>query len=233
LKNKYRDLKKTQHKGKGLIAEEVDWDHEKDWADSTDDSESDEEDSALICLMARIEEAEESNATSSSEIPSTQVHILESTLPSNSDKLSALDSLTVDFYNALNDKTKAEQTILDLTEQLKNSQIKIKELIKIEDDFKNQVFVNQTLSIEMQQAIADREKALADLKAEKATIEGWCKSSDKITEIIKAQIPSNVKSGLGYSDDQEESDSDRSMLKFGTFILLFLTIHLRALPPLR
>ncbi|GKG29736.1 hypothetical protein Tco_0419634, partial [Tanacetum coccineum] len=70
----------------------------------------------------------------------------------------------------------------------------------------------------MQQAIAEREKALADLKAEKATIEGWCKSSDKITEIIKAQIPSNVKSGLGYSDDQEESDSDRSMLKFGTFI---------------
>ncbi|GKG56094.1 hypothetical protein Tco_0577169, partial [Tanacetum coccineum] len=82
LKNKYRDLKKTQRHGKGLIAEEVDWDHEKDWADSTDDSESDEEDSALICLMARIEEAEESNATSSSEIPSTQVHIPKSTLPS-------------------------------------------------------------------------------------------------------------------------------------------------------
>ena len=65
LKNKYKDLKRNQQKGKGLIAEEVDQDHETDWADTTDESESDEEDSALICLMARIEEAEETNNTSS------------------------------------------------------------------------------------------------------------------------------------------------------------------------
>jgi len=101
LKEKYRKIK-SQHKGRGLVAE----DH--DWADSLDES-SDEEDEtespyviALndeteVSLMANLEEVPEvstsSASTSSSQVSSTHTP---------SDSLSARDSPTVDLYNALN-----------------------------------------------------------------------------------------------------------------------------------
>ncbi|KAI3770779.1 hypothetical protein L6452_01923 [Arctium lappa] len=67
------------------------------------------------------------------------------------------------------------------------------------------------------QANIEREQATAALKEEKATIEGWCKSSTKITEIIRAKIPANDKTGLGYHPEKDESSRDCSMLKFGMF----------------
>ncbi|KAI3693088.1 hypothetical protein L6452_32916 [Arctium lappa] len=64
----------------------------------------------------------------------------------------------------------------------------------------------------------EREQAIAALKAEKATFEGWCKSSTKITEIISAQISDSDRTGLGFWKPQDEPKEDSSMLKFGTFV---------------
>ncbi|KAI3771815.1 hypothetical protein L6452_02984 [Arctium lappa] len=55
-------------------------------------------------------------------------------------------------------------------------------------------------------------------ETEKATVDGWCKSSTKITEIIRAQIPGNDKTGLGYHPEKDESSRYCSMLKFGMFV---------------
>ncbi|KAI3729842.1 hypothetical protein L6452_18513 [Arctium lappa] len=48
------------------------------------------------------------------------------------------------------------------------------------------------------------EQAIAALKAEKAAVEGWCKSSTKITEIISAQIPASDRTGLRFWKPQDE-----------------------------
>ncbi|KAI3678122.1 hypothetical protein L6452_37403 [Arctium lappa] len=61
-------------------------------------------------------------------------------------------------------------------------------------------------------------KAIAALKAEKATVEGWCKSSTKITKIIRAQIPANDKTSLGYHLETDKASRDCSILKFGMFV---------------
>ena len=38
--------------------------------------------------------------------------------------------------------------------------------------------------VEREQAISEREQALAELKAEKNTILGWCDASEKVNKII-------------------------------------------------
>ena len=66
-----------------------------------------------VGFMAKIEEipkeATESSSSSAS-TSSSQVPVI----PVTADSLSALDSLTVDLYNALNGKSKAEKLNLDL-----------------------------------------------------------------------------------------------------------------------
>ncbi|KAI3685806.1 hypothetical protein L6452_35064 [Arctium lappa] len=184
LKEKYQKLKNFKRKGKGLIAEE------HDWAES-EESSSDEEEVANLCLMAEIkEEVEESPETSMIYI-SSQVSI--STNPSifEAERSRAVDVLTIDLYNAPNGKTLAENKNIDLTEQLEKCHEKIRELTLLEEILKDQVIVNEIINIE-------REQAIAALKAEKDTIEGWCKSSTKITEIISAQIPASDRTGLGF-----------------------------------
>ena len=103
LKEKYQRIK-TQQKDRGLVAE----DH--DWADSSDESSDEEEETESPCimtfndetevgLMAKLEEVPKdvpksstsSASTSSSKVPLT---------PTPTDILSALDSLTMDLYNA-------------------------------------------------------------------------------------------------------------------------------------
>ena len=113
--------------------------------------------------MAQIfevpEEAVESS-TSSASTSSNQVSIIPVTFDS-----SAFDSLTVDLYNALSLKTKAEKLNLDLPDQLCQCHMKIKELTIFEENLKYQVFVNQLLCVEREQVVVEREKALAELKA--------------------------------------------------------------------
>ena len=138
--------------------------------------------------MAKIEDIPEVFAESSSSSTSTsanQVPISSDT----SDSLSALDSLIVDLYNALNGKTKAESTNIDFCDQLSTFHQRIKELTIFEENLKDQVVVNQLLCVEREQAITEREKAISDLNSERNTIKGWCDASVTAEKIISSQRP--------------------------------------------
>ncbi|KAI3664801.1 hypothetical protein L6452_43409 [Arctium lappa] len=217
LKNKYQKLKSHQRKGKGLIAEE------NDWAES-EESSSDEEEVANLCLMAEIKEEVEEPSESSMSYISSQVSI--STNPSlpEAERSRAVDVLTIDLYNALNDKTQAENKNVHLTQELEKCHEKIKELNLLEEKLKDQVIINEIISIE-------REQAIAALKTEKAHVEKWCKSSTKISEIINAQTPESDKTGLGFWTPQDEPKKESSSLKFGTFVTSFFDTSYNQLYP--
>ena len=135
LKENYRKIK-SQRRGKGLAAE----DH--DWADSSDSSD-DEEDTINLCLMALNEEVDlglmakiEDIAEEVAESPSSSASTSTNQVPISSnasDSLSALDSLTVDLYIALNGKTKAESINTDLCDQPTSCHQRIKELTIFEE----------------------------------------------------------------------------------------------------
>ena len=149
-------------------------------------------------LMAKIKDIPEEVAESSSSSASTSA--TQVPISSNSsDSLSALDSLTVDLYNALNGKTKAESENTDLRDQLSTCHQWIKELTIFEENMKDEVFVNQLLCVEREKAIAEREKALAELIAEKNTVLGWCGASVKVDKIIQSQRPIGIKNCIGFS----------------------------------
>ncbi|KAJ9544417.1 hypothetical protein OSB04_024124 [Centaurea solstitialis] len=194
LKEKYKKMK-SQRKGKGLIAEDCDWD------DVSSDDSSDEEDIQValmaiieeptLALMAKIEEVPEEVPT---QAPEASTSATESTsqvpipvVPLES--LTQLDLVTLDLYKALNGKTSAEKMNIDLRDQLRECQEKIKQLTILEESYKDQVTVNQTLCIEREKALAAKERALAELNAEK---------------------------GLGFTSGCPRPD--RSMLKFGMFV---------------
>ncbi|KAJ9565966.1 hypothetical protein OSB04_001932 [Centaurea solstitialis] len=222
LKEKYKKMK-SRRKGKGLIAENCDWD------DVSSDESSDEEDTTPVALMAiteepdlalmaKIEEVPEEvptqapeASTSATESPSevtTPVIPLES--------LTQLDLVTLDLYKALNGKTSAEKMNIDLRDQLKECQEKIKQLTILEENHKDQVSVNQTLCIEREKALAAKERALAELNAEKVTIKGWSDASEKVDEILALGRNVKNKKGLGFTSGCPRPD--RSMLKFGMFV---------------
>ncbi|KAJ9536639.1 hypothetical protein OSB04_un000188 [Centaurea solstitialis] len=233
LKEKYKKMK-TQRKGKGLIAEDCDWD------DVSSDDSSDEEDTQvplmaiieepMLALMAKIEEVPE-------EIPPQDPKASSSTTPEAStsatgsssqvpipliplESLTQLDLVTLDLYKALNGKTSAEKMNIDLRGQLKECQEKLKQLTIVEENYKDQVSVNKTLCIERELALAAKEKALAQLNAEKVTIKGWSDASEKVDEILASGRPDKSKRGLGFfrGYKKEETKSDSSMLKFGKFV---------------
>ncbi|KAJ9541915.1 hypothetical protein OSB04_028421 [Centaurea solstitialis] len=209
--------------GKGLIAEDCDWD------DVSSDESSDEEDTAQVALMAilekptlalmaKIEEVPEeaptqapeptTSATESPSQVSTPVVPLES--------LTQLDLLTLDLYKALNGKTSAEKMNIDLRDQLKECHEKIKHLTILEENYKDQVSVNQTLCIERERGLATKERALAELNAKKVTIKGWSDASEKVDEILASGRNVKNKKGLGFTSGCPRPD--RSMLKFGMFV---------------
>ncbi|KAJ9545283.1 hypothetical protein OSB04_024990 [Centaurea solstitialis] len=193
LKEKYKKMK-SQRKGKGLIAEDCDWD------DVSSDETSDEEDTTPVALMALVEEpnlafmakieevpeevptqAPEAS-TSAAESPSqvtTHVIPLES--------LTQLDLVTLDLYKALNGKTSAEKMNIDLRDQLKE-----------------------------EKALAAKERALAKLNAEKVTIKGWSDASEKVDEILASGRNVKNKKGLGFTRGCPRLD--RSMLNIGMFV---------------
>ncbi|KAJ9541354.1 hypothetical protein OSB04_027860 [Centaurea solstitialis] len=214
---------KSQRKGKGLIAEDCDWD------DVSSDESSDEEYTTPVALMAIVKEpnlalmakieevpeevptqapeASKSATESPSQVP-TPVVPLES--------LTQLDLVTLDLYKALNGKTSAEKMNIDLRDQLKECQEKIEQLTILEENYKDQVSVNQTLCIERENALAANEKALAELNAEKVTIKGWSDASEKVDEILASGRNVKNKKGLGFTSGCPRPD--RSMLKFGMFV---------------
>ncbi|KAJ9539154.1 hypothetical protein OSB04_031887 [Centaurea solstitialis] len=191
LKEKYKKMK-FQRKGKGLIAEECDWD------DVSSDDSSDEEDTQValmaiieeptLALMAKIEEVPEEvptqapEASTSATESTSQVPV--SVVPLES--LTQLDLVTFDLYKALN------------------------------ESYKDQVTVNQTLCIEREKALAAKERALAKLNAEKVTIKGWSDASEKVDEILASGRNVKNKKGLGFTSGCPRPD--RSMLKFGMFV---------------
>ncbi|KAJ9565707.1 hypothetical protein OSB04_001673 [Centaurea solstitialis] len=199
LKEKYKKMK-SQRKGKGLIAEDCDWD------DVSSDDSSDEEDTQ-VALMAIIEEPTLALMAKIEEIPIPVVPL---------ESLTQLDLVTLDLYKALNGKTSAEKMNIDLRDQLRECQDKIKQLTFLEESYKDQVTVNQTLCIEREKALAAKERALAELNAEKVTIKGWSDASEKVDEILASGRNVKNKKGLGFTSGCPRPD--RSMLKFGMFI---------------
>ncbi|KAJ9561689.1 hypothetical protein OSB04_006849 [Centaurea solstitialis] len=217
LKAKYRKLK-YQRKGKGLIAEGKGWDDSSDEEDTT----------KATYLMAIIEEAgpvlmaqledipEEVPATpTSSSLPPFQV-----STPSPSDTMSAMDTLTIDLHNALNNKSSAEKINLDLRTELKECYEKLKELAIYEASYKDQVHVNQILCLEREQAIAEKEKVLAELYSEKVTVNSWVDASETVDKIISSQRHPKIRTCLGFNKDNLHADDipDKSSLKFGMFV---------------
>ncbi|KAJ9566889.1 hypothetical protein OSB04_002855 [Centaurea solstitialis] len=229
LKEKYKKMK-FQHKGKGLIAEDCDWD------DVSSDDSSDEEDTQValmamieeptLALMAKIEEVPEEVPTQAPEASfSTSPEASTSATESASqvptpvvplESLTQLDLVTLDLYKALNGKTSAEKMNIDLRDQLRECQEKIKQLTILEESYKDQVTVNQTLCIEREKALAAKERALAELNAEKVTIKGWSDASEKVDEILASGRNVKNRKGLGFTSGCTRPD--RSMLKFGMFV---------------
>ncbi|KAJ9556050.1 hypothetical protein OSB04_010664 [Centaurea solstitialis] len=105
---------------------------------------------------------------------------------------------------------------IDLRDQLKECHEKIKQLTILEENYKDQVSVNQTLCIERERALAAKERALAELNAEKVTIKGWSDASEKVDEILASGRNVKNKKGLGFTRGCPRPD--RSMLKFGMFV---------------
>ncbi|KAJ9547260.1 hypothetical protein OSB04_019803 [Centaurea solstitialis] len=187
LKAKYRKLK-YQRKGKGLITES------KGWDESSDDSSDEEDTTEATCLMAIIEEAEPVLMAQLEDIPeevpaaptSSSFPTFQVSTPSPSDTMSAMDALTIDLHNALNGKSSAEKINLDLRTELKECHEKLKELAIYEASYKDQVHVNQILCLEREQAIAKKEKVLAELYSEKVTVKSWADASETFDKIISS-----------------------------------------------
>ena len=74
------------------------------------------------------------------------------------------------------------------------------------------------LCVEHEQAISEREQALAELKAEKNTILGWCDASEKVDKIIQSQRPIRTMAGIGFFKKKADPQQYHSMLKFEMFV---------------
>ena len=117
--------------------------------------------------MAKLEDEEENSDIPSTSTSATKVSPSFFTNISNideADSLQKIDLLTKSVYEAMNGKTVVENQNIDLAEQLKNCHLQIERLSKIEEDFKDQVHLNQLVKIE-------RAEAIAALKAEKKTVD--------------------------------------------------------------
>ncbi|KAJ9544642.1 hypothetical protein OSB04_024349 [Centaurea solstitialis] len=221
LKEKYKKMN-FQRKGKGLIAEDCDWD------DVSSDDSYDEEDIQValmaiieeptLALMNKIEEVPEEVPTQAPEA-STSATESASQVPTPVvplESFTQLDLVTLDLYKAMNGKTSAEKMNIDLRDQLRECQEKIKQLTILEESYKDQVTVNQILCIEREKALAAKERALAELNAEKVTIKGWSDASEKVDEILASGRNVKNKKGLGFTSGCTRPDC--SMPKFGMFV---------------
>ncbi|KAJ9552796.1 hypothetical protein OSB04_016841 [Centaurea solstitialis] len=227
-------------KGKGLLAESNDWVDEPTSSD-------DEPKETVNCLMAIIDEdMEEDSSTAlvSTEIPSTsKVHPFHSL--TESEKINAYDSLTVDYHNLKHEKKKISALVKSLSSQLRDYSAQSKELEKLKSDIDDLKTINSVISKE-------KYKLQNMLQNEQKVVEKWNTASRNLSQIFKDQIPHDDKTGLGYwksdfemafppsaselsdlplnvsSDDLLSSDSMsmcsvnsldlREQLKFGNFV---------------
>ncbi|KAJ9542522.1 hypothetical protein OSB04_029028 [Centaurea solstitialis] len=227
-------------KGKGLLAESNDWVDEPTSSD-------DEPKETVNCLMAIIDEdMEEDSSTAlvSTEIPSTsKVHPFHSL--TESEKINAYDSLTVDYHNLKHEKKKISALVKSLSSQLRDYSAQSKELEKLKTDIDDLKTINSVISKE-------KYKLQNLLQNEQKVVEKWNTASRNLSQIFKDQIPHDDKTGLGYwksdfemafppsaselsdlplnvsSDDLLSSDSMsmcsvnsldlREQLKFGNFV---------------
>ena len=84
--------------------------------------------------------------------------------------------------------------------------------------FYNIFDLKQMLCVEREQTITEREHALAELRAKKSTIFGWCYALAKVDKIIQSQRPSRTIDVIGFSKKIANPQQDYSMLKFRTFV---------------
>ncbi|KAJ9557485.1 hypothetical protein OSB04_012099 [Centaurea solstitialis] len=189
-----------KYQGKGHFATECRY-KKNQFAETSTPASKDEDTSEVTCLMAIIEETEPplmaqledileeevpATPSSTSALPLAQVPTL-----SPSDTMTSMDALTIDLYNALNGKSTVEKVNFDLRTELKDCHEKLKELAVFEANYIDQVHANQVLCIEREQAIAEREKALAELNSEKVTVKSWADASEK-SSISKDEASTSI-----------------------------------------
>ncbi|KAJ9539049.1 hypothetical protein OSB04_031782 [Centaurea solstitialis] len=189
-KERYKKMK-SQLKGKVLIVEDCDWD------DVSSDESYDEEDTQVLlmaiideptlALMAKIEEVLE-------EAPAKA--------PEASTSVTESSSQVSPTYVPLKSLTQQDLLTLDMYNALNGKTSAEK--------------MNVDLRDELKESIAAKEKALAELNAEKVTIKGWSNASEKVDEIHSVGRNVKNKKGLGFTSACLKPD--RSMLKFGMFI---------------
>ncbi|KAI3728046.1 hypothetical protein L6452_16674 [Arctium lappa] len=187
------------NKGKGLLAES------HDWADEPT-SESDK-DMANLCFMAKIDDVDDSETSSTSialvstecSTSSTQVHPFFSL--SDAEKIVAFDSLTIDFYEANDAKKKANAQIKSLSSQLQICLSQLKHFDKIKVELEDLKTINFTLAKE-------KNKLLKRFKKEQEIVNKWTSSSKNLEKIFQDQISCDDKSGLGFGKYDLEPPSD-------------------------
>ncbi|KAJ9556367.1 hypothetical protein OSB04_010981 [Centaurea solstitialis] len=219
LKEKYKKMK-IQRKGKGLIAEDCDWD------DVSSDDSSDEEDTQValmaiieeptLALMDKIEEVPEEVTTQAPEASSSTTPKASTSATDSSsqvpiplvplESLTQLDLVTLDLYKALNGKTSAEKMNIDLRDQLGECQEKIKQLTILEENYRDQVTVNKTLCIERETALAAKERALAESICSAEVLRHITTRRSEVHDCGCSELNAEKVTIKGWSDASEKVD---------------------------
>ncbi|KAI3727549.1 hypothetical protein L6452_16165 [Arctium lappa] len=157
----------SQRKGKGLMAETLDWVDEP-----TSDS---EKEVSSKCLMVKLdEESKDScsrmNFTAECSSSSSQVHPFISL--TNEEKIEAFDSLTVLFHNEKDAKKRANAQVKSLSSQLHESLSQLKQFDKLKAELDDLKIINYVLAKE-------KNKLLKKLQKEQETLNKWNTSSKK------------------------------------------------------
>ncbi|KAI3771679.1 hypothetical protein L6452_02846 [Arctium lappa] len=188
-KAKYRKEKErnfnSQRKGKGLMAETLDW---------TDEPTSDsEKEVSSKCLMAKLDEEPKDSCsrmdfTAECSSSSSQVHPFLSL--TNEEKIEAFDSLTVLFHNEKDAKKRANAQVKSLSSQLYESLSQLEQFNKLKTELDDLKTINYVLAKE-------KNKLLKKLQKEQETLNKWNTSSKNLEKIFQDQVVGETY-GLGY-----------------------------------
>ncbi|KAI3702841.1 hypothetical protein L6452_28594 [Arctium lappa] len=176
----------SQRKGKGLMAETLDWVDEP-----TSDS---EKEVSSKCLMAKLDEEPKDSCSrmdftaECSSSSSSQVHPFLSL--TNEEKIEAFDSLTVLFHNEKDAKKRANAQVKSLSSQLHDSLSQLEQCNKLKAELDDLKTINYVLAKE-------KNKLLKKLKKEQETLNKWNTSSKNLEKIFQDQVVGETY-GLGY-----------------------------------
>lgn len=176
---------KTPTADKGLVAEVF------DWAESGSDSDEEEEDYSLLCLMARVEDG----ITGEDASPFQWVNIVHKKVCSlktanEVDARDTLDSIMCDL--TFIDQIKSE-TLGKLKSAL-NENIFLKEQLKEVEPLKDQLAEKDFITSILQKEFNDKNRELAAIKK---ICESWTRSSKLVEQCVSQQIPNQVKAVIG------------------------------------